>query len=844
MLKARIEQYFKQYPNIRVLFYFDKTGERNEQFESMKLDGIRKVKYDQRNFYLKVMLHGEWAGEKVFLYFQQAEPTTQETYRQFPLLDLMIANKVLYLDNVADFMDQYQLGANQRSLVNRYKKELQYTSVQKVLAPILSRSRFEESEVVKGLISHFLGFKKIERRELLLARLLCLRLPENAEERDYFLKKVRENQLEDHLLKLIRDYFNLTLETLDAESLTLLANRLKYNLITNTLDERSGDPYKQLKIKDSTCLSMLSSLHETAMTTPKLSEEYTSLLESTEGQIKEESILQVYGFAAEYGHFTRLMKWRILESGINGIDTQPASSLATFEQVSMLGSDDEQLGYCLRFFIYLAEMVRRLNEISSYIFDSPEEYIGGYVENFYQIDQNYRKAVTSYRRIDETELPVRLDLEQFKELIEDRYEAYQEKLNREWLRCFSDQGFRYSDLDVQKQYEFLDREVLPYNQKNVVIISDALRYEVAMSLLSEMHADSKNEAVIRYQLASLPSTTRFGMANLLTNKNQSLVGEDLLVGGISTEGLTNRDKILKSYYPDAAVHSFTDIDGNSKAVNREIFKKPLVYIYHDSIDAIGDKRPSERNTFKAVNEAIEELAGLVKKLHSSFGVARVLVTADHGFLYNDRTIKDADKEPLNEEATVASHNRYALVKSAEKHEFGYKIPLNQTTLLNTDLIVLVPHAVNRYKKQGVGHQFVHGGASLQELIVPVIESMRTRTEVVRKVNPKLISKNLRVVSNILRLQIMQEQRVSAIDKEREILIGLYRDSDLVSNQVKLSLNSTSELPTERSYSCELMLRAESGNISRMQLKVFDVKDELNPLIVQDVVNNTLIEPDF
>jgi hypothetical protein len=199
---------------------------------------------------------------------------------------------------------------------------------------------------------------------------------------------------------------------------------------------------------------------------------------------------------------------------------------------------------------------------------------------------------------------------------------------------------------------------------------------------------------------------------------------------------------------------------------------------------------------------------------------------------------------LNEEAAVISHNRYALVNNSDKHEFGYKFPLNQTTLLDTNLQVLVPHSVNRYKKQGVGHQFVHGGASLQELIVPVIESTRTRTEVVRKVNPKLISKNLRVVSNILRLQIMQEQRVSAIDKEREILIGLYRDSDLVSNRVNINLNSTSELPTGRSYSCELMLRAETGNISLMQLKIFDTKDELNPLIVQDVVNNTLIEPEF
>ena len=129
MLKERIEQYFQQYPQLRVLFFFDETKEYEDEFQTLELEGIRKVRFDNRNFYLKVMLHGEWSAEKVFLYFQQAEPITQEGFRQFPLLGLLVANKVLYLDNVADFMDQYQLGQNQRSLARRYIKELKYTSV-------------------------------------------------------------------------------------------------------------------------------------------------------------------------------------------------------------------------------------------------------------------------------------------------------------------------------------------------------------------------------------------------------------------------------------------------------------------------------------------------------------------------------------------------------------------------------------------------------------------------------------------------------------------------------------------------------------------------------------------
>ncbi|BBE20445.1 cytoplasmic protein [Aquipluma nitroreducens] len=844
MLKERIEQYFQQYPQLRVLFFFDEEKEHEEEYLAMDLEGIRKVTFDNRNFYLKVMLHGEWSAERVFLYFQQPMPSTQDEYRHFPLLDLLVANKVLYLDNVADFMDQFQLAPNQRSLAKRYIKELTRTPIQKVVAPLLTRTRFEESELVIGLISAFLRFTKIERWETILAKILCLGLPGQEENRDYFFRKIDANILYPFLVQPIRDYFNTTLEELNQQTLIELQNRLKYNLITYTLDEKPDDPYKNLKIQDGVVLSMLSNLSESALNNPKLADQFLQLLESNDSQIKEETLLQIYGSESEFGYLTTFMKWKILSSGIREIDFKPQTALQVFERVSMFRENTVQLSNTVRFLIYLANINSQLNEISGYIYDSPDEYIEKYAQDFYRIDQNYRKAIDFYRSVDVSELPDFIQLDPLKDLLEDRYESFLEKLNREWLKCFSEQGFSYANLATPKQYDFIKREIVPYELKIVVIISDALRYESAMSLLSELHGDSKNEAVIRHQLASIPSTTQFGMANLLTTKTINLKDAELFIDDVSTEGLANRSKILKKHVQDAQVFAYAEIEGNSQQANRDIFKSSLVYIYHDCIDAVGDKRPSERNSFKAVADGIAELAAMVKKLHSSYNVSRVIITADHGFIYNDRTIKEADKEPLNEEGAILTHNRYAIIKNDRKQDLGYKIPLKQTNRIDSDLFVLVPKSVNRYKKQGVGHQFVHGGASLQELIVPVIESTRKRTEVIKKVKPVLISKNLRVVSNILRIQILQDQRVSRNEKEREILVGLYRDLELVSNQVTIQMSSTSELPSERSYGCELMLRGDIGNISMLKLKIYDKDDELNPLIIQEVINNTLIESDF
>lgn len=844
MLKERIDQYFNQYPQLRVLFFFDEEREFEEEYHQLELEGIRKVIFDNRNFFLKVMLHGEWSSEKIFLYFQQSMPSAQDDYLHFPLLDLLVANKVLYLDNVADFMDQFQLAPNQRSLAKRYIKELTRTPVQKIVAPLLVRSRFEESELIQGLISAFLRFTKIERWETILAKILCLGLAGQEEGRDYFLKKIESNHLQSFLNQPVRDYFNINFEELDQQTLEALQNRLKYNLITYPLDEKQEDLYKSLKIKDGIVLSMLSNLSDNALNNPRLADQFLQLLESKDSPIKEETLIQIYGAEAEFGYQTNFMKWKILASGIPEIDFKPQSALLVFERVSLFRENSVQLSNTVRFLIYLANINSQLNEISGYIYDSPEEYIEKYALDFYRIDQNYRKAIDNYRLVDISELPEFIQLDPLKDLLEERYEGFLEKLNREWLKCFSEQGFNYKNLATPRQYDFIQREIVPYEQKIVVIISDALRYESAMSLLSELHGDSKNEAVIRHQLASIPSTTQFGMANLLTTKTIQWKDAELFVEDISTEGLTNRAKILKMRFTDAQAISYAEVEGNSQLINRDIFKSSLVYIYHDCIDAVGDKRPSERNAFKAVADGIAELTAMVKKLHSSYNVSRVIITADHGFIYNDRTIKEADKEPLNEEGAIMSSNRYAILKNKREQDLGYKIPLKQTNLIDSELFVLVPKSVNRYKKQGVGHQFVHGGASLQELVVPLIESTRKRTDVIKKVNPVLISKNLRVVSNILRIQLLQEQRVSKTEKEREILIGLYRDLDLVSNQVVIQMGSTSELPSERSFGCELMLRGDIGNISLLKLKVYDKDDELNPLIVQEVINNTLIESDF
>src|ERR1035437_2289188 len=107
MLKEKIEKYFNKYPGLRILFFFDPEMSSEQDFNELELPGIIKVKFSNNSFNLKVQLNSEWFNEKVFLYLNIPSPRTQNEYKAFPLLDLLVANKELRTDDVADFMHDF-----------------------------------------------------------------------------------------------------------------------------------------------------------------------------------------------------------------------------------------------------------------------------------------------------------------------------------------------------------------------------------------------------------------------------------------------------------------------------------------------------------------------------------------------------------------------------------------------------------------------------------------------------------------------------------------------------------------------------------------------------------------
>ncbi|RXP53132.1 BREX-1 system phosphatase PglZ type A [Lutibacter sp. HS1-25] len=846
MLKEKVESYFTRFPKLKILFFFDESSEYLEEVQNLQLTNIHTEYWMNNPFSLKNKLLNQLQHTKVLLYIPMAHPNTQEAYHNFPLMGLYLANKELQLDNVGAFLEDYGLQRHQKTLVAKYIKELKYAGVQEVCKPILNAANFKEPALQKALVASFLKFKTIESWQVLIAKMLTLTIHTDANELQKVSNKIKNLNFEDEVLKHIKDCTGYAIQNISEANLLQVARSVLYNKLTQTINSVKGnDPYKGFKITDTTALTRLNQMLYEIDRHPALKSGFKELLQKVSNEIKGATLIEVYGEDANFAEFNTEMIWTLISKVQAHMAISPTEIIKKLEMVSLQSDVQPAVAYMLKYGIQVAKMQELISKVKTYILDTPEEYVQQYTEKWYKVDACYRKAIALYKKLDIPEIPEIINIDELHAALNATYEKHTDTLNREWLKCLNQFQFNYPKINVPKQYDFYETEIAPVDQKVVVIISDALRYEAAHELLSEMHGDSKNTAEMRYMLASIPSKTNVGMAQLLPGKNKIFNGGDIKSDDISTSGTENRSKILQKFKEKSKAIQYGDLDGIDRPKIRDIFKNDVVYVYHDVIDATGDKKPSERRAFGAVEDAIKELQTFVKLLHASYNVAKVFITADHGFLYNDREIEEKDKENLPTIDVIQSHNRYYLTLDKTMPELGYSIPLAATTTFKDDIYVTVPFSVNRFKKQGVGHQFVHCGGSLQEVVIPLIESSRKLKEVTRKVTPIIINKgNLKVVSNILKLNILQEHEVSRTEKERTISVGLYNDATLVSNEEHILLNFTSESPSERMARVELLLASEAATEPFLKLKIVDIEDKLNPLIEERIQNNTLIQTDF
>ena len=401
------------------------------------------------------------------------------------------------------------------------------------------------------------------------------------------------------------------------------------------------------------------------------------------------------------------------------------------------------------------------------------EMVKNYTSELYKMDRYYRYF---YFYLDGFEDATRFD--RLKELVENIYaNEYLAKVCTNWNDLFSTE---WESLQVTKQPDFFSRNVNYAKDQLVVIISDALRYEVGMTLFEKLQADEKCTATMKTMASTLPSITQYGMAALLPHRSLELTEDySVLVDGQKTDTLEQRQAILQKYKPASRCVQYDDIKNLSVADLRSIFtRQDVVYIYHNQIDARGDKLNTENEVFNACAEAVDEISALIRRLTTSANRSRFIVTADHGFIYRRNKLSESDKIGSVSGAANVLGRRYLLSAEAVATEGVAATAVGAMMQTKDERMVSYPVGTDIFKAPGSGMNYVHGGCSPQEMLIPLIE---VKTEKGYKETTTaqiaLVSLTSKITNLITSLDFVQTDAVSDVVKETTYRIYFVDDND-------------------------------------------------------------------
>ena len=448
-----------------------------------------------------------------------------------------------------------------------------------------------------------------------------------------------------------------------------------------------------------------------------------------------------------------------------------------------------------------------------------------YTKEYYIMDTWYREFHKSYSE----------SLKYYHEELSDLFTHVMEKveglyvtwflgqLGKNWTDACSEDLQQYGRvLEVDQQVDFYRRKVASSDSKVYVIISDAMRYEVAATLAEQLRRETQAQVDLKSMQGIFPTITKFGMAALLPHTEMSVelkTGKTdrlaVLADGQSTEA-NNRDKLLKAADKASVALKYKDIISMKRAERQAMVKgMNVVYIYHDTIDEAGHL---ESSIFNACDTAIDELKNMVRIITNEWGGANIIITSDHGFLYTYSPLREDDKVDSTGfiDRMIEYGRRFAIMQKEANPDYLQKV---QFLGGKTEYEGFAPKENIRIKMKGGGLNFVHGGTSLQEMVVPVIEYHFLRNQSkeylqnkskydTKPVEISLLSAGRKISNMIFSLNFYQKEAVGG-NREAATYQLYFTDSaeKAISDVQKIIADKTSYSGQDRTFRCSFNLKS-------------------------------------
>lgn len=820
MTENRIQQaLLRHFERHRIVFWYDEKQELREAFENLELDNIEKIEIKDNEFSLKYRVLRE-APKQSFLLYKDG-PRPKDNLQNW-LLDIELGNGIFRTDQSAIWLSELELPLEFADLVVQHaaffdesKAPKQAQQRKQKLKNLLDRDD-TRSDIRRKMLAVLAGGK--EQADARIDIICEMLLKELAAGSDSIFKFVERCDLAGNLWEQIQRHYGYRSEQPSIKDFSIDLFKSSYAL--SVANPRAQDK-ANLNNDALVFFKRWKDSRKQASAFEQLSDEYAELL-NIEQDLNNRNLEDIIDI-----DFYRLIDRKVIFDLVSAVDQR---TLTEGDVTIYCRQRKQTHWYAESRHLYDAvevasQFIAALDRVQLNAVTAADA-VQSYVSNWYRVDQLYRQFIYALKASGQTTL-----LNSLMEKVEGLYtNRYLLPLATAW-QSHVDKMDRWQVMDVVPQSDFYARHVKPTldrGNKLCVIISDAFRYEAGNELVSRIRQEDRYQAKISHMLSALPSYTQLGMASLLPLASEllSINQKDatVKVGNQSSQGAAGRDKILKSALNGkASAVQAKNLMDMTRDESRDLFKaNDVVYIYHNRIDHAGDKMQSEGEAFEATERTFEDLLKLIKKLTTA-NYSNLVVTADHGFIYQNQPLEESDFLTPAVTGDVYYNDRRFQIGSSLKTDSSMKHFSAEQLGLSGETEIVIPKGIQRLRLKGSGSRFVHGGAMLQEVIVPVITINKERKSNIELVEVEPLRGGVNTItSGQLSITLYQTEAINDKLRPRSLRVGIYTASNqLISDEHTVTMDLTSDNAREREIKLPFVLtqEADAANQQEVALKL-------------------------
>lgn len=720
----------------RILLWYDAEQAFAEEFESLDISDTKKLVVKGNEFEAKVTVLHEQPDTKFLIYIPSEKPADEDNW----LLDIELAHHVYHTDQEALYLQEVGLGYHYKDWIHQHIEFFKNKDRVTAFRDIASE---EDGDRVLSLKLLQVVFKA---SSLSLAQFL----------RKYASAFVQDNE----------DTIQRELERFNLDSLLWEEVERVYGYHSDTpsiydflieVFQRNFTPTSAKATVNKETAVLISGWKDTM----SFQEDYQALSARIQKDLNIEDVLNSVSIdEIQNDDVFEMIDQRVLSELIKGI-LDESIDRNRLEQVVK----QRESNYWFERYHHFYQAVRVGYNLLQFVADhakltisTREEGVELYTKQWYQADQDYRIFLEHYRATNQNNV--------LNPLYTEVNKAYSNnwllKVGEAWQQVIEQE--KDWKFNRKAQRKFFDHQVKPYIQDKTrvfVIISDAFRYECGVDLHQHLLKENRFESSLDHQIASLPSYTQLGMASLLPHRTLEIsqTKDEVLLDGKSTQGTSAREKILKKNAGAEATTVLAEdlmkMASRSEQARNLVTSHDVIYVYHNRIDKVGDDKSSEDKVIEAARDEVQFLMDLVRKI-SNMGAYHMLITSDHGFIYQNDDLDESDFAEAEVEGEIFKKNRRFVLGKHLSHKDNVVKYTAAELGLEGDIEVLIPKSINRLRVQGAGSRFVHGGSTLQEIVIPVLKVKKLREDNVRSVGVDLLNKRSnRITTNIQRVNLYQ-----------------------------------------------------------------------------------------